>query len=149
VKNSSISTSETTQSKLPYESRSKFINEITLSRNLKKHPFNDKTTATSGSSDKQQQQAPQATNNSNKVHSKKPDLSGDRFFPKFHFFSPNLITCIFLKIIGSWSNHSKRESNCGECSYAKSRATVKSEIAKTYANSNLTKNFPSRIVSLT
>jgi len=102
-------------------------------------PFNDKTTATSASSDKQQQQSSTA----------RSQILAEIVFPKVPFFSPNQITCIFLKIIGSWSNHSKRESNCGECSSTKSRASVKSEIAKAYANSNLTKNFPSHIVSLT
>jgi len=61
VKNSSISTTETTQSKLPYESRSKFINETTLCaetwrsspqrQDYSKQPLKRQTTATSPSSE--------------------------------------------------------------------------------------------------
>jgi len=101
--------------------------------------LSDKTTATRASSDK---------TTATKFNSKKPDLSRDRFGQSSKvFFSPNQVTCLVWKSLVR--GHSKRESNCSECSYAKSRASVKSEIAKAYANSNLTKNFPSHIVSLT
>jgi len=48
-----------------------------LSRNLKKHPSNDKTTAASRSSDRQQQQSSTA---------RSQILAEIVFFPKFHFF---------------------------------------------------------------
>jgi len=94
-----------------------------LHRNLKKQP----------SPTRLQQAAPQATNDSNKPFKRRQQQSStarsqilaEIVFPQSSiFFSPNQVTCIFLKIIGSWSNHSKRESNCSECSFEKSRVCV-------------------------